>query len=58
MRQAIRELSTLFAALGLVPLLPALATSYAGSPWQALVLSGVWAASWYVWLWGRLSPSR
>lgn len=52
--RAARELVALFAALALVPLAPGLGASYAGAPWQALVLSGAWAACWYAWLWGRL----
>ena len=52
--RAARELLTLFAALALVPLAPGLGASYAGAPWQALVLTGAWAACWYAWLWGRL----
>ena len=52
--RAAGELLTLFAALGLVPLSPVLAATYAGLPWQAIVLAGVWAACWYVWLWDRL----
>lgn len=52
--RAARELLALFAALALVPLAPGLGASYAGAPWQALVLSGAWAACWYAWLWGRL----
>ena len=52
--RAARELLALFAALALVPLAPGLGASYAGAPWQALVLSGAWAACWYAWLWRRL----
>lgn len=49
----LRELGLLFGALGAVPLGPALGLSYAGAAWQALVLSGAWAASWYLWLYAR-----
>ena len=52
--RAARELLALYAALALVPLAPVLGASYAGAPWQALVLSGVWAACWYAWLWGQV----
>ena len=52
--RAARELLTLFVALGLVPLAPALGATYAELPWQAVALAGVWSASWYAWLWGRL----
>ena len=48
--RALADLAGVFAALGLVPLLPALATSYAGWPWQAIALAGVWGACWYLWL--------
>ena len=52
--RAARELLALYAALALVPLTPALGATYAGAPWQAVVLGGAWAACWYGWLWGRL----
>ena len=52
--RAARELLALYAALGLVPLAPVLGATYAGAPWQAVVLAGAWAACWYGWLWGRL----
>ena len=57
--RAARELLVLFTALALVPLAPGLGATYAGAPWQAVVLAGAWAACWYAWLWGRLrGPQR
>ena len=48
------ELAALFAGLGLVPLGPALAATYAGLGWQLVALAGAWAVTWYVWLWARV----
>ena len=50
---AARELLTLFVALALVPMGPALAATYVGVAWQIVVLAGLWSACWYVWLWAR-----
>ena len=54
MRRAMSELGVLFAALGVLPLGPLLAASYAGLAWEALALTAAWALSWYVWLASRL----
>ena len=56
--RAVRELLVLCTALGLVPLGPALAATFAELPWQAVALTVVWAACWYVWLWGRLQRAE
>ena len=44
------DLVGVFLALGVVPLLPALAASYSGWPWEAIALACVWSACWYLWL--------
>jgi hypothetical protein len=49
--RATAQLATLFLALGLAPLAPILTLSYVGATWQMVVLAGVWAACWYMWLW-------
>ena len=54
MKRALSELLILFAALGVLPLGPLLATSHAGLAWEALALAAAWALSWYVWLASRL----
>ena len=54
MKRALSELGTVFAALGVLPLGPLLASSYAGLAWEALALAAAWALSWYVWLASRL----
>ncbi|MEX2431189.1 MAG: hypothetical protein WD645_04640 [Dehalococcoidia bacterium] len=51
---AVRELLSLYLALAIVPLVPLLALTYSGAPWQAVALAATWTACWYVWLWGRL----
>ncbi len=48
--RALGDLIGVFLALGVVPLLPALAASHAGWPWEAVALAGVWSACWYLWL--------
>ncbi|MDE2838255.1 MAG: hypothetical protein OXL97_12240 [Chloroflexota bacterium] len=54
MRKSLSELGIVFATLGVMPLGPLLAASYAGFPWEALALTAAWALSWYVWLASRL----
>lgn len=54
MKRALLELGVLFAAVGVLPLGPLLATSHAGLPWEALALAAAWALSWYFWLASRL----
>ena len=54
MKKALSELGMVFAALGILPLGPLLAASYADLAWQALALAATWALSWYVWLASRL----
>ena len=54
MRRAMSELGVLFAALGVLPLGPLLAASYADLAWEALALTAAWALSWYVWLASRI----
>ena len=56
MKRTLSELGTVFAALGVLPLGPLLASSYAGLAWEALALAlaAAWALSWYVWLASRL----
>ena len=50
MKRILSELGVVFAALGVLPLGPLLAASYADLAWEALALAAVWALSWYVWL--------
>ena len=54
MKTALSELGVVFAALGVLPLGPLLAASYAGLAWETLALAAAWALSWYVWLVSRL----
>ena len=54
MKRTLSELGTVFAALGVLPLGPLLASSYAGLAWEVLALAVAWALSWYVWLASRL----
>lgn len=54
MRRTLQELAIVFAALGMLPLGPLLAASYAGLAWEAIALAAAWALSWYVWLASRL----
>ena len=54
MKKALSELGMVFAALGILPLGPLLASSYADLAWEALALAATWALSWYVWLASRL----
>lgn len=54
MKRSLSELGVVFAALGVLPLAPLLAASYAGLAWEALALAAAWALSWYVWLASRL----
>lgn len=50
MHGPLTDLLALFAALGLVPLVPVLALTYAQAPWQGVALGVAWAISWYLWL--------
>ena len=52
--KALGELLTLFLSLGVIPLGPTLVATYFGVVWQGVALAGVWAMSWYVWVWARL----
>ncbi len=54
MRRTLQELAIVFTALGMLPLGPLLAASYAGLAWEAIALAAAWALSWYVWLASRL----
>ena len=54
MKRALSELGVLFAALGVLPLGPLLAASYADLAWEALALTAGWVLSWYVWLASRI----
>ena len=58
MSKATIELITLFVAIGLAPLGPILAASYAGLAWESVALAAAWGVSWYVWLAARLRASR
>ena len=54
MKRTLSELGLVFAALGVLPLGPLLAASYADLAWEALALAAAWPLSWYVWLASRL----